>query len=541
MPVGNKTNLTETRLNTISFACLTGGFVILVFTFFYLLQFSSPNIVGTDGYFHIKYSYLMRKVGFIWDLPWLQFTVHKDYYRDHHFLQHILYIPFTFGDLLNGAKWTAVVFPTIAICCAYGLLTISLPATLKKGGWLNVWPFLWAALVLVSSHSFLYRMSMPRIQSISLACLLATMYFMLKRKYLLLAILSFFFVWLYDAFIFTFIIALCFFASRCIMKKEWDFRLLIYCIAGLAIGIVANPYFPHNISSYIFNLTRTTAPAGVMSVGSEWKPYSTWFFATDSGATFIVLFGAIIVSLIRGTRLKDDTLGLLFFSLLLLIMFLKSRRWVEYWPPFAVILAAFLMRDVFEHGILKSETHKAVSKWQRATSRTVRSTQSAAPIAQSATRNLRLTVVIVLVMLLAFFLPRNFINARKDIKDTKRSDFYKGAALWLKEHTEPKSVVFNTDWDDFPFLFFYNSENYYIVGLAPDYMYYFDPELYIKWKNITRGKIKNPSTPILETFGTRYVITDNGHKSFIKNAKKDKRFRKEYQDSFCTVFSINSP
>lgn len=499
---------------------LAGGFVVFGFFFFYLLQFSTPNIVDPDGHFHIKFSYLMRKVGFIKALPWLQFTIHKDYYRDHHFLQHILYIPFTFGDLINGAKWTAVVFPTIAILSAYRLLTLTQPSTLKGEGWVRVWPFLWAGLVLSSSHAFLYRMSMPRIQSISLACLLLTVYFVLKRRYLLLGILSFFFVWLYDAFIFAFVIALCFFASRYMMKKEWDYRMLIYCLAGIVIGIVVNPYFPNNLGSYIFNFTRTVAPAEVMTIGSEHRPYYTWFFATDSGLTLIVFFAAIVISLIKGIRLKDDTLGLLFFSLLLLLIFLRSRRWVEYWPPFTVLFSAFLIRDVLECGMRNSEC-------------------GVTP--RSSIRNPHLPVLIVLVLLLSFFLPRNFIEAGRELKDSKRSDFFKGGALWLKAHTEPKSTVFNTDWDDFPYLFFYNSENYYIVGLAPDYMYYLDPQLYMKWKSITRGEIKNPSGAIRETFGARYVITDNGHVDFIKKANEDKNFKKEYQDSFCTVFSINPP
>lgn len=497
-------------------ALIGGGFLVFVFFFFYLLQFSSPDIAGTDGYFHIKFSYLMRKVGFIKDLPWLQFTVHKDYYRDHHFLQHILYIPFTFGDLINGAKWTAVVFPTIAIFSAYWLLK---ECNVK-------WPFLWAGLALVSSHAFLYRMSMPRIQSISLACLIITVCLVLKNRYLLLGIFSFFFVWLYDAFIFTFVIALCSFAGKYIMRKELNYRVLIYCLAGMAVGMVINPYFPNNIGSYIFNLTRTVSPAEILTIGSEHKPYTTWFFATDGGLALIVFFASMIISLVKSTRLKDDTLGLFFFCMLLLIMYLRSRRWVEYWPPFAVILSAFLIRDVFECGTGNSEFGMPKGNFF---------------IPHSTLRTPHSIVLIVIVLLLSFFLPRNFIEARKDIKNSKRGDLYKGAALWLKSHTEPKSVVFNTDWDDFPFLFFYNSENYYIVGLAPDYMYYLDPQLYMKWKKITRGEIKNPSNAIRETFGARYVVTDNGHRDFIKKANEDKQFKKEYQDGFCTVFSINPP
>jgi len=80
---------------------------IIVLTYFYFLQFSSNSLADRDGYFHIKFSQLMRDHGIIYKLPWMQYTIFKDYFRDHHFLQHVLYIPFTFCDLIKGAKWAA--------------------------------------------------------------------------------------------------------------------------------------------------------------------------------------------------------------------------------------------------------------------------------------------------------------------------------------------------------------------------------------------------------------------------------------------------
>ena len=75
--------------------CLHLLVFIMVFSFFCFLQFSTNKIADRDGYFHIKFSQLMREHGIIYKLPWMQFAIFKDYFRDHHFLQHILYMPFT--------------------------------------------------------------------------------------------------------------------------------------------------------------------------------------------------------------------------------------------------------------------------------------------------------------------------------------------------------------------------------------------------------------------------------------------------------------
>lgn len=39
-------------------------------------------------------------------------------------------------------------------------------------------------------------------------------------------------------------------------------------------------------------------------------------------------------------------------------------------------------------------------------------------------------------------------------------------------------MVFQTNWDDFPRLFFYNSASVYTAGLDPTYLQLYDAELY---------------------------------------------------------------
>ena len=59
---------------------------------------------------------------------------------------------------------------------------------------------LWTLGLLAISEAFIYRMSMPRTQSLSLAILVLGLNFLLQKKHWYLLPLSFIYVWFYDGF-----------------------------------------------------------------------------------------------------------------------------------------------------------------------------------------------------------------------------------------------------------------------------------------------------------------------------------------------------
>src|SRR5688572_26863703 len=98
--------MTESR-PPMPWAALAGALLVLI-----ALHVATPNLVGNDSYFHIKYAEVMREAGvagFPPDFPWLPLTIlAPDVYADHHMLYHMLLTPFTFGDLRIGGKAAAV-------------------------------------------------------------------------------------------------------------------------------------------------------------------------------------------------------------------------------------------------------------------------------------------------------------------------------------------------------------------------------------------------------------------------------------------------
>ena len=128
--------------------------------------------------------------------------------------------------------------------------------------------------------------------------------------------------------------------------------------------------------------------------------------------------------------------------------------------------------------------------------------------------------------------------ARVRVQDSKPYDLYARASTWLQQNTPAGERIFQTDWDDFPRLFFYNTDNTYLIGLDPTYMQLYDPDLYDQWVRITQGEIENPSTSILDDFGARYVISDLDHEDFIDRATEDPNMEEVYRDSQSVIFAV---
>ena len=131
-------------------------------------------------------------------------------------------------------------------------------------------------------------------------------------------------------------------------------------------------------------------------------------------------------------------------------------------------------------------------------------------------------------MLLVLAAPITFTlqQARATMATSGPANLYAAASDWLTQNSPPGSLVFQTDWDDFPHLFFYNTHNVYTAGLDPTYSELYDPKLYAEWVKITRGEVKRPGPAIRADFGAAYVLTDLVHTAFIRVASADPGCRK---------------
>src|SRR5262249_44176095 len=200
------------------------------------IQFGGAAILDNDGYYHIRWAAMLREnwphLPAFKNLPLT--TLNEQNYVDHHYLFHVLLIPFTLGDLRIGAKLAAIVFSSV------GMVSLFAPLV----AWRVRYRWLWLAPLVAGSEHFLYRMSMTRAPALSLALLGAGTYPILNRKHIWLGVLSFIFVWSYSLFPLIFVLALVYSITVYLSHRRFDFRGAVASLIGIIAGLVVNPYFP---------------------------------------------------------------------------------------------------------------------------------------------------------------------------------------------------------------------------------------------------------------------------------------------------------
>jgi hypothetical protein len=492
------------------------GMITLIGITFAIIQYSTDALIGFDGYFHIKFSNLMlEKKGIIRELPWLQYTIHRDHYRDHHFFQHVLYLPFAWGDLRVGGKLAAWFFATAATSIFYVVVA-------RRGKMLGV---IFTLILLGASARFLNRMSMPRVPSMSMACLLLGAWALLARKGPWLAAVMFLYVWLYDGFILLAMLMACFTAAEVIVEHRPNWRLLAWGFGGMLAAMIINPYFPESLSSYWFNLVRSTGGMQVAEkTGVEWSDIGSWELFTSAIGVWLALGFGIFCAILKQKPTRA-TVALFLATGIATALAFKARRHMDTWPQLALLFAAYSWADFWtEQSELRPE------------------------------RDGRRMGATVLLACLIIITPFTVVRQVREVKTERPFSDYKGAALWLKENTKPGAVVFNGSWDDFPFLFFFNTHNYYIVGLDKLYLKRFDEGLYEEWKKIVSGGYLRPSKPMYEKFNARYLVINtrvSDDLSFDMRAKEDPNLIQVFPESgreylpgergMCTVYRIVPP
>jgi hypothetical protein len=486
---------------------------------FYALQFSTPNLAGTDGYYHIKFADLMSSQGIKPEFPWLPLTIlSPSEFYDHHFLFHALLIPFTSGDLILGAKWASIIFASLAFLSIWWLLhNQNIP-----------YAFLWSLGLLAVSEVFLYRMSMPRVQSLSLAFLALGLNFLLLKKYKLLIPLSFFYVWLYDGYPLILVMSGLYVLAVWIIERKFSITPLIYAGAGVFLGLLINPYFPHNIIFSVRHLLPKLIEPTDVRVGNEWYPYSTGQLLANSPLALAAFLSGTLAIGLRGRRMDVRT-GLAFFlAITFALMLFQSRRFIEYFPPFALIFAAFAWSPLLEYKN-REETKESSSGGITRIPHLISYIQYPLKIW------LPIAILSLTLMLGGWF---SFGGAKTSLEKTKSYRKYAQASSWLASNTPQGTRIFQTDWDDFPRLFFYNTWNTYLIGLDPTYMQMKDGELFDLWVDISRGKTELPSGMISEFFASEYVLSDLAHDNFIDQAGEDPAFVEVYRDEEAIIFQI---
>ncbi len=143
------------------------------------------------------------------------------------------------------------------------------------------------------------------------------------------------------------------------------------------------------------------------------------------------------------------------------------------------------------------------------------------------------------LVLITVLMLRNAAHTMQNVVAERPDDRYMDCAKWIRFNSDEGDVVFHPSWDNFPELVYYNDHNYYLYGLAPDFLYVYNTTRYELWENIRKGFVKDPGNIIKEKFGAEIVFVDNRYRMFEKRLNNDDSVRLAFADDKCRVYLIS--
>lgn len=509
---------------------------IVIGLIFWQLQFSTSAICcgDFDGYYHVRWSRMLweslRSHSFppqFISLPLT--TLDPKNYVDHHLLFHFFQMPFTwFGDLRLGAKIASIIFAGLAVLSCYWLL---LRHRIR-------YPLIWLLALLACSAPFLYRLNMAKAPPFAIIYLIIGIHLLFIKKYWPLVPLGFVFALTYDMFVLLILAAFIWTAVIGWTERRVEWRPVVWVLIGTAAGLVINPYFPLNLVLFYEHLkTKITATDFSTKVGNEWYPYDTWEFLGNSLVACVAMLVGYLAFDPADRKRGHHSLFFLVFATVLMIMTARWKRIAEYWPPFAVLFCAFALQHSLEgtRSTLTRLSTDILDELQPFLDRSPATTRTEESDLRTLVRTSVLAVVAILLGVVLFF---NLSVTLKDIATSKPHEFYRAGSQWIRANVPPGQVIFNTDWDDFPRLFYFDPTHAYVSGLDPTYLYDEDVALSELYVDITLGKHADPGPVIRDRFGARYVFSDNSHGDFYDKAMVSGWFEIVYEDRDCTILHI---
>ncbi|HJZ83024.1 MAG TPA: hypothetical protein VKD91_21835 [Pyrinomonadaceae bacterium] len=517
-------------------ADLFAGAIAIVLVFWWLQHSTEAICCGDyDGYYHIKWARL------IWDnlraghfppaFPWLPLTtLNPQNYVDHHLLYHIILIPFTwFRDLQTGAKISAILFGSLAVFSCY---------------WFIVryeirYRLIWLLALLACSAPFLYRMNMTKAPPFAIIFLILGTFFLFERKHWPLLPLAFVFAETYDMFVLLILAVLIWTAVIGWTEERFDWRPLALVVAGTALGLVINPYFPHNL--YLFYehaRVKITASGFATKVGQEWYPYDTHEFVMNCYVALAAMLVGYITFDFSDRKRAQRPLYFLILATALLLMIARWKRFAEYFPPFAILFAAFTLENYWRGRAVFTQLPEFVLEDLQPF--LDRQETAAAKEKRKQQKNWEVLKAGFVAVILGGALFANVYRTSKDIRESDPRDHYAKGAFWMRANVPAGELVFNTDWDDFPRLLYYDPTHVYTSGLDPTYLLDRNAELSKLYDRITTGAEEDPGPLIRDKFGARWVFSDNtsDHDSFYDNALRSGWFDRVYEDADCSVLHL---
>lgn len=471
--------------------------------------FPLAGTLGVDCYFHHTVARQMVQQG-AWylDIGWLPLTVLGKQGPDHHWLWHLLIVPFAaFADPLVGLKLAAV-----ATAAAVPTSLLAVMRALRVPG---PWPYLFALLATVGASVMPGRLLMLRAQNLAIIFIAAILWALVRRRPVWVGVLTFLFMQAYHAAVIVAALALLAFVGWLACRRVLTHRLLLAAAAGGLAAVLINPWFPSNIDYLLFHVLFKVTNASRLAVGLEWAspPLSHLLAESWPVIAALVVSGAtagLVAWRRRGQHRSAFPVGLVIWfgvTLLCLVLYKLHWRFVEYFVPVAAVTSGLLTRQAL--------------------------------ILARPRRRIRLAALAAATLLVLASGWIGLDTVRRYSVETP--DRFQQVGVALQRGAAAGDMVFNSAWSDFPFLLWYAPQARYVTGLDPNYLEFEHPRLSGMWRWLKQVRPTEPTDPALlirQHFKARWAVVNIRDRGLLVRLTRSPRAKVVARSSAGVLFEL---
>ncbi|MFH0853515.1 MAG: hypothetical protein V1853_03855 [bacterium] len=500
------------------------------------------SFADPDSFYHARMATLIRDQGLITDFRWLPFTVLSDNYINQHFLYHVLLIPFiSVSGPLVGIKLATIFITAVMSTVFYGLLR----SFQVRGSFIYT-------MLLLFVNPFMFRIGLAKAPGLAITLTLIGLWLIFHYRYKWLFWFAWFYVWVYGGFAVLLITAttaaIVGAVRKWIIKRQrhrsflyriteqlanrrtettkprLNLKIFLAAAIGVIAGLIINPTFPSNIIFYYYQLIKIGILnyQNTIGVGGEWYPYAfTELVPATIFVSILVVLGLLAFALqFRKMSMRSWTMLLL--TAFFFVLTLKSRRYVEYYVPIGILFGAFAVNDGLSGNVAKAMMADLKVSLKRSWG----------------ARVLAVIVIGYLVIGAAGVAIRDLRGVRNDLANGLPYDLYKASATWLKDNAPDNAIIVHSDWDEFPILFYYNTDNRYIAGLDATFLYDHDPDRYWEWVHLTTGELEEHLiySTVADDLEAEYVFLTKDHMAMDNLISGVAGFSLVYEDSEAKIY-----
>jgi hypothetical protein len=430
-----------------------------------LLQVLIPSFFDGDTGYHLAVARLTREYGILHAFPWTPFSWLDANYADKEFVFHLLLVPLTALEPVTASRIAGTVLGALLLVTVFALLRVERVPN----------PGFWALLPLAASSAFVVRFAMVRPHLLSMVLALCITWAAVRRRPGWLAGAAFLYPLCYTAWHLPVILVGIVEGVRLLAERRIDWRMPVWTVAALAVGIVVHPNFPETAQLFWIQNAKVlfeTAWSGVegIDLGGEFEPFSALGMLRYLLLPAALAGGALVLAWPERRR---DIAPAAFsvVAVAFLVLTLRTQRFVEYAAPFAVVAAALA---VGARG----------SSWR----------PGAVRIAAPA------LVVVGLCWTLALGRqPFELLRGRAE-------PFPRPVAELLGEIVPPGAQVVTCDWRLTGEMMLALPERRFMVALDPVFFAVNDPERYRIWYETVNRPPEAPAVLLRDTFDAHYVL-----------------------------------